>query len=349
MRFSLATFNVENLITANKPIYNDTRPRFTPEEYLLKTDWIRRQLLKMDADIIGFQEVFEEQALRDCLSGTPYADWHLFVAHPSGKLPVNAILSRFPIVRAEVVEEIPFIFNFFEEKALAGILETTPVPIPIQRFSRGVLKAEIRLNEEVSMLVFVLHLKSKKPILPEGLERDTVSYAELAKGNIRSLIRRGIESAGVRQLLSQEIDQDETRPIILLGDLNDHDTSVTNQSILGEPPYRNLPVELKIDRWRYVFQNSKDVQARKSLENYYYTYIHNGHYESLDNIFVSNHLSDLNTKKTGRIIDVRLYNDHIIDKTVSKDRKPFYVSDHGQVVANIELYGPAPDFRRSFE
>lgn len=340
MKISIATFNVENLITADKPIYDESKPCYTKDQYWKKTDWIKNQLLKMNADIIGFQEIFEEQALRDCLLGTPMEEWDLFVANPTGKSPVNAILSRFPIIKTEVFEDLPFVFDFFDEKAMTVALESTPVNIPLKKFSRGILNAEIKLNENTSVLVFVLHLKSKRPIFSDGINRDTASYPEMAKGNVRSLIRRAIESCGIRHILSDEINKDETKPIFILGDLNDNDTAVTNQAIIGEEPFRNLPSEEKIKRWKHVFQNCKDVQARKSIENFHYTYIHNGHYESLDNIFISNHFSELNPKRIGRIIDVRLYNDHVIDDKTSMDRKPVYVTDHGQVVANIDLPEP---------
>lgn len=340
MKISIATFNVENLITAGKPIYDETRPHYNQDEYQKKTLWIRNQLLKMNAEIIGFQEIFEEQALRECLIGTPMANWHFFVANPTGKTPVNAVLSKFPIIKTEVIEDFPFVFDFFDEREITAPLESAPVNIPLKKFSRGVLKAEIKINENVSVLVIVLHLKSKRPILADDIDRNTATYPELAKGSIRSLIRRGIESCGVRQILSDEINKDEAKPIFILGDLNDNDTAVTNQAILGEEPFRNLPLEIKIKKWKHVFQNCKDIQARKSIENYYYTYIHNGHYESLDNIFVSNHFAELNSKKIGRIIDVRLYNDHVIDDKTSMDKKPIHVCDHGQVVANIDLLQP---------
>src|SRR5687767_9529520 len=134
MKFSVATFNVENLITPDRPIYEELRPRFNRQGYELKIAWVKQQLLKMNADIIGFQEIFEEEALRDCLLGTPFENWHLFVANPIGIRPVNAILSKFPIVRAEVVEDIPFVFDFFDEHALAVALDTTPISIPIKHF-----------------------------------------------------------------------------------------------------------------------------------------------------------------------------------------------------------------------
>ncbi|MDV6345248.1 endonuclease/exonuclease/phosphatase family protein [Nitrosomonas sp. Is37] len=340
MKISLATFNVENLVTAGKPIYDGHRPHYNQDEYRKKTVWIKNQLLKMNADIIGFQEIFEERALRECLTGTPMANWHLFVANPTGKTPVNAILSKFPIIETEVIEDLPFVFDFFDEKEITAPLESAPVNIPLKKFSRGVLKAEIKINENVSALVIVLHLKSKRPILADNIDRNTATSPELAKGSVRSLIRRGIESCGIRQILSDEINKDEAKPIFILGDLNDNDTAVTNQAILGEEPFRSLPLEIKIKKWKHVFQNCKDIQARKSIENFYYTYIHNGHYESLDNIFVSNHFAELNSKRIGRIIDVRLYNDHVIDDKTSMDKKPIYIPDHGQVMANIDLLQP---------
>jgi hypothetical protein len=342
MKISIATFNAENLVTADKPIYEDSHPHYSQAQYRKKTDWIRNQLLRMNADIIGFQEIFEEQALRDCLTGTHMENWPLCVANPTGKNPVNAIVSRFPIVKTEVIEDLPFVFDFFDDKKMTEPFDSIPVNIPLKKFSRGVLKAEIKINENLLVLVVVLHLKSKRPLLPEGIDRDTATYPELAKGNVRSLIRRAIESCGVRQILSDEIDQDETKPIFILGDLNDNDTAVTNQAIIGEDPFHKLPREERVKRWQHVFQNCKDIQARKSIENFHYTYIHNGHYESLDNLFASNHFADLNARKIGRIIDVRLYNDHVIDDKTSMDKKPIHVTDHGQVVANIYVPEPNP-------
>lgn len=335
MKFSVATFNLENLITAEKPIYNASEPRYNKAQYAAKTAWVRQQLLKMDADIIGFQEVFEEEALRDCLRGTPMENWVLVAAEPCGKLPVNAILSRFPIIKTEIIRDIPFNFEFFDDKAMSP--ESTHITIPVQKFSRGVLCATIQIAEKMTVNIIVAHLKSKRPTMPEGSDRDTATYTELAMGSARGLIRRAIEACGLRDILSTSIIANPAQPVILMGDLNDSDSAVTNQVILGEPPFRALDIDQKRSKWQHVFINTKDVQARKSIENYHYTYIHNGHYESIDNVFVSNHFADRNPQKCGRVIDVRAYNDHVIDSTVSLDRKPREVTDHGQVVVNMEM------------
>ncbi|MCU0425078.1 MAG: endonuclease/exonuclease/phosphatase family protein [Candidatus Kapabacteria bacterium] len=343
MKLSLATFNVQNLTRAGKPIYTEKRPLYTAQEFDKKRRWIQTQLEKMSADIIGFQEVIEEEALRECVRGTPQEHWHIVAASPNGKTPVNALLSRFPVIRTDIVRDIPFDFEFFDENALAALnpalnKPSEPIILPVKQFSRAVLKVELAITRTFSIVVCVLHLKSKRPTLPDGLDRDEASPLDIAQGSIRSLIRRGIEAAGVRAIVSAHLEERPATPLVVMGDLNDSDTAVTNQAMLGEPPFHRLSPEEKNRRWKYVLQNSRDVQARRSMENYYYTYIHNGHYESLDNIFVSNHFADRNAERLGRIIDVRLFNDHIFDQTLSHDRKPLHVSDHGQVVTNLDVF-----------
>jgi len=63
--FKVATFNVKNLIGADDEYYSFES--YTPEEYAWKLDWLARQLLKLDADVVCFQEVFDENALWDAI------------------------------------------------------------------------------------------------------------------------------------------------------------------------------------------------------------------------------------------------------------------------------------------
>jgi len=52
--FKVATFNVKNLIGADNEYY--AYESYTPEEFAWKKNWLARQLLKLDADIVCFQE-----------------------------------------------------------------------------------------------------------------------------------------------------------------------------------------------------------------------------------------------------------------------------------------------------
>lgn len=58
---TIASFNVKNLIGADQEYYKFQT--YTPEEYAWKADWMADQLLALDADVVGFQEIFEEAAL----------------------------------------------------------------------------------------------------------------------------------------------------------------------------------------------------------------------------------------------------------------------------------------------
>src|SRR4051794_9401870 len=64
-----ATFNVYNLAPPGVKLYDNLEP-ITPGEYEAKLAWTARQLDLLDADVIGFQEIFSQAALREVLSRT---------------------------------------------------------------------------------------------------------------------------------------------------------------------------------------------------------------------------------------------------------------------------------------
>lgn len=64
--FTIASFNVKNLIVEDKKYYKFQK--YTPEEYAWKADWLSEQLQTMNAYIVGFQEIFEESAQRDLIA-----------------------------------------------------------------------------------------------------------------------------------------------------------------------------------------------------------------------------------------------------------------------------------------
>ena len=126
-------------------------------------------------------------------------------------------------------------------------------------------------------------------------------------------------------------------PLILLGDVNDSGLAVTTRLLSGEPPHRKYPMDVKKEIWDVLLYQAKDIQARRSFEDYYFTHIHNGHHEALDHILVSQELVEENPNHIGRIGYVKVYNDHLVDETQSDDDIPSWESDHGQVVATLEL------------
>lgn len=206
-RFTIASFNVKNLIGPDKEYYEFQS--YTPEEYAWKEDWLADQLLSMDADVVCFQEIFEEDALRAVIDETnaratelnaatipdrskryhrkvifrklavdPYHDAALAFApntadegEPGKRRPGVAILSRFGFAGApEILQDLeePLEIPF---QPLRGLDAGDAGHYTIRRLSRPILKARVPVGDAV-VTVFNCHLKSKlgEHITPPGAD-----------------------------------------------------------------------------------------------------------------------------------------------------------------------------------
>ncbi|MFK7798064.1 MAG: endonuclease/exonuclease/phosphatase family protein [Aureispira sp.] len=317
----VASFNLLNLALPTTVFYGDRQ--YSEEQYEQKKTWIKQQLTKIDADIIGFQELFDEQALQDAVDEHPlYEGATVIMGERKGGSPAVALVSRMPVKEHRVYTD------FLE------LLEVEDLVIPFKKFSRPVLKVRIELRKGVHVEVFVAHLKSKRPLIPDGVDRHDA--LEISKGQARSLLLRAAEANALRTILMDSLEHRDT-PVIVLGDLNDTHTSVTTRIISGDAPPSYWPMEHKMKVWDTLLYHAKDIQARQSSQDVYYTHIHNGHYESLDHILVSQELVRENPNRIGRVIYVKTYNDHIVDRTFVSNPVNPCESDHAQVVATIEL------------
>ncbi|MFM7428028.1 MAG: endonuclease/exonuclease/phosphatase family protein [Elainella sp.] len=321
--FRVGTFNLCNMALPDQVFYS--RERYSQADYDRKLRWVAGQLDQMRADIVGFQEVFQSKALQQALQQSEHCrQFQLVSGEAIDETPAVALASRFPILEHQFITDFP----------PEAQLEIRGAEIPLTHFSRPVLRAKIQLSRAIECTVFVVHLKSKRPIVPQAADRH--DPVELAKGQARSLILRAAEAIALRVLL-MEVLRDRDYPVIVLGDLNDGSPAVTSQIISGEPPHRRLASESKRDIWDVLLYHAKDIQARQSYDDMHYTHLHNGHYESLDHIMVSQEFVAQNPNRLGRVVYVSVFNDHLLDETLSPETIPVWQSDHGQVVASIEL------------
>lgn len=319
-KIRVGTFNLLNLALPGKKFY---RREINDRDYQKKILWTGHQLNMMKADVVGFQEVFHPEALEEAMAQSQKLNGaNYVVADPTGDQPRVAIASRFPILSYEVFKEIPTSLTF------------EGIDIPIKHFSRPVLKATVEFPGKLEVDFFVTHLKSKRPTFEEGEGRD--SALDVARGQARSLIRRVVEAAALREILLEEL-QNKKRPVILCGDVNDTGTAVTTRIISGEPPHRKFPMDVKKSIWDVLLYHVKDLQARKAMEDVYYTHIHNGFHEALDHIMVSEEFVRENKNGVAGVEYVRVFNDHLVDETLSDDGVPIWTSDHGQVVVQLEM------------
>ena len=326
--FKVGTFNLYNLVLPEVTYYG--RNKYSTEVYAQKKGWIGRQLERMNADIVGFQELFHEQAIKEVVQEVKlYENAHLVVGHPASSnpeelRPLVGLVSRFPILNHQVYEDFP----------PQALLEINDKDIPLDKFSRPILSAQLQIGDNVECTVFVVHLKSKRPILPENADRN--DPVEQAKGAARSLILRATEATALRMILMETL-QNRQHPAIVLGDVNDSGLSVTTQIVTGQPPWEKLPYDKKKKIWDVLLYSVKDIQARQSYGDFYYTHIYNGYYQALDHILVSEEWVAQNPSRLGQVEYVSLLNDHLIDETLSYEEVEKWQSDHAQVVATIKL------------
>ena len=319
----VGTFNLYNLVLPEVTYY-ETR-QYNLETYNRKTAWISHQLEMMEADIIGFQELFHEEALREAIAATSsYQNSHVIAANPTGEKPAVALCSNLPVLGYKIYDQFPPEAQLDMEGAI----------VPITDFSRPVLAVDIELQDHLECTVFVVHLKSKRPIFPEDVDKS--DPVEKAKGQARALVRRAAEATALRSILMDTL-KHRQRPVIVLGDLNDSALAVTTQIVSGDPPWEKLRFTQKEKIWDVLLYSAKDIHARQSYGDFYYTHIYNGHYDSLDHIFVSEELVAQNPDRVGKVSYVSIFNDHLIDETLSDDEVELWKSDHGQVVATIKL------------
>ncbi|CDG81521.1 endonuclease/exonuclease/phosphatase family protein [Janthinobacterium agaricidamnosum] len=318
-----ATFNVCNLGPVGAKLYDNLEP-LTPLQYEAKVNWTARQLDRLDADVIGFQEIFSQAVLLDVLSRTEKyrGAWHAgFDADLSidgARLTPNvALVSRLPLAGPAQV------YAVFPE----GLL------IPggngdhgADRFARAPLHAQVLLPDGRGIDVLVIHLKSRRPDYRNGDDgkpaADTLPYA---MANLRSLIRRGAEAVALRVLLSQ-IGQRTRQPRIVLGDFNDVADAVTTGIVLGAGASLDEGHALA-DR----MYDSRHIQLRQDfLRHVAYTNVHDGHYMTIDHILVSEEFNPASRHAIGAVLDVIYLNDHLLQALPE-------ASDHGQVLARIRI------------
>lgn len=288
--FRVASFNVENLLHPDVFFTGraDTAP-YTPELYAEKLRWISGILDEGKPDLVGFQEVFSFQAIRDAVARSSSMAGATVVApgiekneNISSRLgggleaagPNLALASRFPVMSAELITDFPEAVNPAIPLESQGVIQDV-VRVDITRFERPIIKARVQLPGNAEVTVLVAHLKSKRPKFLPG--EDTRNPVVQALGRIRSLIVRGMEAVALRAIVVRmldNVDGEPGMPVILFGDLNDDLNSVTTQVVSGEEPPRFLRREQKLREWDILLYSVHDLQEALSYRNVSFTHIY---------------------------------------------------------------------------
>lgn len=400
MAFTIATFNAKNLISPDKVYY--PFEYLTPEAYAWKRDWTSDQLLRMDADIVGFQEIFDQEALHEVIAecdekgieinqiSQPTRDkkYHrraiyrnlryreygsdaelLFAPNMHSReedgrrRPGVALLSRFPVIEHEVIQDLT---DNALETSFRDLAGGVAGEWRLANLSRPILRAVLDV-EGREIAVFNTHLKSKHgehEIEADGSRpaEDLLNYdpAARAMGSLRAALRRMGEAMVLRKLILAELAQD--RPVIVLGDMNDSVNSVSSEILSGEHPFKNYSWmrrhDAKQEHDRYTREENTAIQAsvraamlesaerifvRQAQRDMIYTAAFNGVYESIDLILLSRHFQADHSDQIGQLEYLVCLNDHLTDGSFNEAPYNKLASDHGQLIATISWLGEGDD------
>jgi endonuclease/exonuclease/phosphatase family metal-dependent hydrolase len=326
----VATANVLNLALPGRRFYANQDP-YSAAQVQRKQAWLGDKFAQLNADICAVQEVWDEDALHAALraSGLRYST----ICAPGAEnapprtgaqgTPRVGLVTRLPLLALESIHQ-------FDPRDVVLVPEVGEQ----HRFERPVLKAHLQMPTGQGVWVLNAHLKSKRPKFlqteaGEPLE-DKADPRVLARATLRSLMMRAAEAAALRGIVVQLL-RDTHDPLILMGDLNDHPHSVTNQMVAA-----TQEVAYAAQARDTALFNAYEVQGDMALKrDVAYSHIHQGSPEVLDQILVSEEFVATSRFAQGDVRRVDYFNDHLHE---GRDGSR---SDHGFVRALLRLYAPA--------
>jgi len=328
----VGTFNLFQFVEPPYSWYTK-KETFSIVKWQEKISWIKKQILEMDCDIIGFQEVFSKDALEKL---TKELGFDYFVTVDNAKVDKQdphifisttvALASKYPILE---VQEVPIDQKSILNHKYEGTF----------KFSRVPIKALIKLPNEKKITVYVNHFKSNR--LNELEYSFSENHTLIEKKNKTKQALEENLSKTLKQRLCETSSlfydfQNTTSAIISICDLNDKEFSLTIEALSNKS---------------YHDDNPKDSYILYDVYNLYDKKIYNPHPEQkkikrtatsyfegcgnvLDYIFVSKEFNKKEKNAIGKINSYEIFDKHFYNN----QHGSLIQSDHAQVVCEIEFY-----------
>ncbi|MCF6245474.1 MAG: endonuclease [Sulfurovum sp.] len=323
VKIKVGTFNLFQFVEPPYSWYTK-KDKFNTRQWSEKTTWIKNQILKMDCEIIGFQEVFSADALENLLKDLGF---NYFGTVDVAKLSINnpkkyvtttvAIASKYPITKLQEVKPNEDSFTF----------------------SRIPIKATILLPNKTELLVYVCHLKSNRLNEFEYLfnkndslehKKELVSKA-LEENHATALKQRLYEASS----LFFDISKETNKPTVLLCDLNDKEFSITidalsNHQYHEDTSSKEFVLHDASYQYNQVLRNPHP-EAKKPIRKATSYFLGKGNV--LDYVFISNHFHKDNKAKIAEVTNYAVFDEHLRENHDGSLLK----SDHAQVVCELNF------------
>jgi endonuclease/exonuclease/phosphatase family metal-dependent hydrolase len=346
---SFASFNLYNLQEPDKATRKGAET-FTPQTYAARLEWAGAILRNLDADVIGFQELWSAQALRDLFAAAGLQDEYelQFIKDSWYDIAVAAAVRKpWQVLDKKLHKSFPENFRLIKrghgEEGAEEERTDDDIDVQIKFFSRTVIELSIGRSDvqDIPPLhVLCSHLKSKlgTDLDPVEARIEALKPHRAALGAAISTIRRTAEAAALRMILTDLTKGNAQRAVALIGDLNDGAHSNTIAIISEQPRFRRFHksrVGQTSDAGMYPVTF---LQALADFQDVAYTHIHHGVREQLDHVLVSEQFYDHSRNRFWSFQEQRIWNDHL-DEDGLKGPKRSTV-DHGIVCARF-LWDPA--------
>ncbi|MEB4590341.1 endonuclease [Candidatus Thiothrix sp. Deng01] len=338
----LATFNLYQFAASGRCWHEHKESNtYTVSEWEQKQHWVLVRLQEMDADVVGFQEVFSVPELKQLCAQAGYP-YFVTVDEPGYReddpavcvKSVVALASRLPVQAIRPVE------------ASATIRADLPIPVNF-RFSRKPICADIEAPGLGIVGVYVAHLKSKRPNTLDMHYDDATEWRfrvgdtlqRLSRGTVASLTQRGLEATLLYHDVSSRLAMDATQPIVVMGDMNDSQDSIPLAALTMQEHVYNIgglePPQWpeNVLSWLHDYRLADAFRLAPNMRHSVrpFTKIHRGAGGVLDYILVSNALNPKNPAARAEVSQYTVWNRHL-DADGIEDRLQ---SDHGQVCVEL--------------
>ncbi len=338
----LATFNLYQFVAPGYYWYErHADSTYTPDEWVQKKGWVSLRLLEMDADVVGFQEVFSSAELEELCTQAGYP-YYATVDTPGTHADddqvyiksVVALASRYPLEQIHTVGLHP------------AVKHELSLPDDFS-FSRQPVCATLQAPDIGSITVYVIHLKSKRPVSAdirypdqtEWRERSRDTLLRLSRGNVASLLQRGAEATLLYHSASDVLAVQPDHAVVVMGDLNDDQNSTPLAALtmqnriysIGGVEFEAWPEGAKLYLHDYRLSDSFRVAPSMRQSVRPFTHIHHGTGNSIDHILVSNRLNPRNPQALAEVVDYTVWNKHLDADGINNRVQ----SDHGQVCVEL--------------
>lgn len=331
MIIRFGTFNLFQFVVPDFSWYIK-KDKFTPIQWEEKLAWIKKQIIKMNCDIIAFQEVFSSYELKKLCKELGF-EYFITVdkAKTSEQNPkvytstILALASKFPIIKTQKVKIHPpsikkhnfighFTFSRVPIKALIELPNKEQITVYVNHFKSN------RLNEFEYIFDKKTTLQEKKEKVKEALENN---YSPALK-------QRLVETSS----LFFDFKKCKT-PIVSMCDLNDKEFSLSIDAFTNKAYHENKKFNSYLLFDAYYLSNKKEKNPHpekktfRTATSYYQSYGN-----VLDYIFVSKEFNKKDKKAIAKISSYEVFDEHLKE---NKDGS-LLQSDHAQVVCEIELF-----------